>query len=94
VPVGIVGAEEQWPQLGKIEGIHAFGIPYLPVVATPLPMPVHYHIHYGEPIDLSADFRPEDAENPTALRVAADRVRSAVAGLLERGLERRQGVFL
>jgi hypothetical protein len=92
--VGIVGAEEQWPQLMRIEGFKAFGVPYLPVPATPIPMPVRYHIHYGEPIYLSDDFEPEQAVDPEALAQAALRTKSAVASLLERGLAEREGVFL
>ena len=93
VPVGIVGAEEQWPQLTKIEGINMFGVPYLPIPATPLPMPVRYHINYGPPIYLAADFDPEDARDPAALGEAASRTKAAVASLLEKGLAERKGLF-
>ncbi len=94
LPVGIVGAEEQWPQLTKIDGIKMFGIPYVPIPATPLPMPVRYHIYYGEPIHLADDFAPEDADDPEALKEAAGRTKAAVAALLERGLSERKGLFL
>ncbi len=48
VPVAIVGAEEQMPQLAKIPGFGA--VPYLPIPLTPMPMPVRYRILYGEPV--------------------------------------------
>lgn len=93
VPVGIVGAEEQWPQLTKIEGVQLLGVPYLPIPATPLPMPVRYHINYGPPIHLADDFRPEDAVDPEALGEAAARTKAAVASLLDKGLSERKGLF-
>jgi 1-acyl-sn-glycerol-3-phosphate acyltransferase len=93
VPAAVIGAEEQWPQLGRIEGLHPFGIPYLPIPATPLPLPVRYHIHYGEPLALHEGLAPEQADDPAVLRVAAERTRAAVAALVERGLAAREGVF-
>jgi 1-acyl-sn-glycerol-3-phosphate acyltransferase len=93
VPVGIVGAEEAWPQIAKIEGLRAFGIPYLPVPATPLPMPARFHIHYGKAIDVADEYEVEQANDPKALGELAARVREAVSGLLERGRLQRRGVF-
>ncbi len=91
VPVGIVGAEEQMPQLARIplKG----PIPYLPVPATPIPLPVRYHIHYGEPLPFHEEYAPEDADDPDVVREAATRVKAAVQALLERGLQMRQGIF-
>jgi 1-acyl-sn-glycerol-3-phosphate acyltransferase len=93
VPVGVVGAEEAWPQLMKIERFGLLGVPYLPIPATPLPLPVRFHIRYGDPIVLSDDFTPADADDPDALHEAALRVRTAVAALLAEGLARRGGLF-
>jgi 1-acyl-sn-glycerol-3-phosphate acyltransferase len=93
VPAAVIGAEEQWPQLGRIERLHPFGIPYLPLPATPLPLPVRYRIHYGEPIALHEGIVPEEAEDPAVLRRAAERTKDAVAALIERGLAEREGVF-
>jgi 1-acyl-sn-glycerol-3-phosphate acyltransferase len=92
VPVGIVGAEEQMPQLARLP-VHAFGIPYLPLPLTPLPLPVRYHLHYGEPLRLHEGLRPEDADDPEVVRRAAERVRHAVQALVNRGLRLRKGVF-
>ncbi len=93
LPVGIIGAEEQWPLLARIGGVRAFGAPYLPIPATPLPLPVRYHIHYGAPIDLIAEFGEGASEDPQLLQKAAERVRDSVQSLLTLGLEQRQGVF-
>lgn len=93
LPVGIIGAEEQWPLLGRINGIHAFGSPYLPIPASPVPLPVRYHIHYGEPLVLHEDFGDDAAEDPEQVKRAAERVRERVQALLEKGLKERTGVF-
>lgn len=92
VPVAIIGAEEALPQAAKIR-LRAFGIPYLPIPATPVPLPTRFRIHYGAPIDLSADFGPEAARDPAALTEAAARVHDAVEGLIATGLEEREAVF-
>jgi 1-acyl-sn-glycerol-3-phosphate acyltransferase len=91
VPVGIVGAEEQMPQIARIPLGGA--IPYLPVPATLLPLPVRYHILYGPPVRTDLDYTPDQADDPDIVRAAAQRVKDEVATLLARGLSRRKGVF-
>lgn len=94
VPVAIIGAEEQMPQLGRIEALGPLvGAPYVPVPLTPLPLPVHYHMHYGEPLMLHEGLAPEDADDPEVVERAASRVKEAVQVLIQRGLRRRRGVF-
>jgi 1-acyl-sn-glycerol-3-phosphate acyltransferase len=90
IPVAIIGAEEQWPVAARLDWLHPFGAPFLPVPASPVPLPVHYHIHYGRPLDLADCGDPAD---PDAIAAAAERVRAAVAALLEEGLRARKGVF-
>ena len=91
IPVGVVGAEEQMPQIARIpiKG----PIPYLPIPATLVPLPTKYHIYYGEPIPFHEEFSPEDADDPEIVRQAAARVKAAVQALLERGLAERKGIF-
>jgi len=93
VPVAIIGAEEQWPQVARVRGIPLFGAPYLPIPLTPIPLPVHYHIHYGRPIALHETWAPECADDPTAVHAAAALVRAAVTELIGTGLRGRGGVF-
>jgi 1-acyl-sn-glycerol-3-phosphate acyltransferase len=91
VPIGIVGAEEQMPQLFRIplKG----PMPYLPVPATLVPLPVRYHIHYGEPIRMDQDYRPDQADDPEIVAEAALRVKAAVQELLDSGRKSRKGIF-
>jgi 1-acyl-sn-glycerol-3-phosphate acyltransferase len=91
VPVAIIGAEEQWPVAARLDWLHPFGAPFLPVPATPVPLPVHYHIHYGRPLALHED--GGDPLDPDVVAAAAERVRAAVAALLAEGLRARRGVF-
>lgn len=94
VPVGIVGAEEQMPQIARIP-LEKLGLPlpYFPVTATPLPMPVRYHVVYGEPLHFEREFSPDDADNPEIVAACAARVKASVQKLIHRGLRERKGVF-
>lgn len=91
VPVAIIGAEESWPLLGKLRGLRAFGAPYLPIPAAPLPLPVRFHIRYGAPIDFARD--PADAADPAIVAAAATTTRDALERLIAQALHERRGVF-
>lgn len=93
IPIAVIGSEEQWLQLGRFERFHAFEIPYLPVVATPIPLPVHYHIHYGEPIRFEGH-EGHAAPSTEQIEQAAATTRRALTALLEQGLAARKSVFL
>lgn len=93
VPVAIIGAEEQMPMIGRLPAIPWTKIPYIPVTATPFPLPVKYHIHYGEPLRFDTEYRPDDADDPELVQQAAGRVRAAVEGLIDRGLRARTSIF-
>lgn len=92
VPVAVIGAEEQMPQLARLP-IRLFGAPWLPLTTVPFPLPVHYHIWYGAPIALHDQFDPGQADDPAVVGAAAGRVREAVQALVDHGLAQRSGVF-
>lgn len=91
VPASIIGSEESWPLLTKLSRIHPFGAPFLPIPATPLPLPVHYHVRYGTPLYLGRE--PSDADDPTTVELAAARVRIALEQLIDQSRMSRRGVF-
>ncbi|MEZ4237477.1 MAG: lysophospholipid acyltransferase family protein [Myxococcota bacterium] len=93
VPTAVVGAEESWPQLARIDGIHVAGIPFLPIPGTPLPLPTRMHVWYGEPIDVAGRFAEADADDPRVVSALADEVRARVAELVTIGLRERRGWF-
>lgn len=93
VPVAIIGAEEQWPQLTRLN-VRLFGAPFLPIPATPLPLPTRYHIWYGAPLWLHEQYAPDRADDPDVCAAAAAQVKRAVQELIARGLAERTGVFV
>lgn len=93
VPTAVIGPDEQWPELARLRGVHLYGIPYLPIPATPLPLPVRYHLWYGEPIPVPELYDPEQASDAAAVGDLAERTRVAVQALLDHGVASRDGVF-
>lgn len=97
VPVGVVGAEEQIISLYNAKRLGAMlGMPALPIgpgtLLGPLgmiPMPVKYHLHFGEPMTFSGS--PDD-EN-AVIEDKVEQVKDAIRALLERGLQERNGIF-
>jgi 1-acyl-sn-glycerol-3-phosphate acyltransferase len=92
VPVGVVGAEEQAPQLFDLKPLaRLLGFPAFPITPTllPFPLPSRYHIHFGEPIRFAGSADDEDAE----LEERVTEVQRAVQGLLERGVAERGSVY-
>ncbi|HBZ72635.1 MAG TPA: glycerol acyltransferase [Deltaproteobacteria bacterium] len=98
VPVGIVGSEEQqpgltnFPALGRLFGMPAFpitlGFPWLGPLGI-LPLPVKYHLYFGEPMRFEGTPTDEDA----SIEEKVEEVRRAISDLLERGRRERKGVF-
>ena len=91
IPTAVIGPEESWPLVAKLRAFHAFGAPYLPVPAVPVPLPAHYRIQYGPPIRFATP--REDADDPEVVRNAADFVRRSVQQLLEDARDARRGIF-
>jgi hypothetical protein len=69
----------------------AIGFPALPITPTlvPLPLPVKYHLWFGEPMRFSGRIDDDDAE--LGRKVAE--VKRAIEGLLKRGLTARASIF-
>jgi 1-acyl-sn-glycerol-3-phosphate acyltransferase len=88
VPVAVVGAEEQMPQIARLK-TPLFGAPYLPIALTPFPLPVHYRIYYGEPIPVAERYHPGESDVPAAVEELAQEVCDRVRALLELGLASR-----
>lgn len=96
VPVAVVGAEEQYVNLGNSTKLaRLFGMPDFPIVPQwfvpggQLPLPTKYRIHFGEPLRFDGD--PDDEDAAIEERVAV--VRSSIEELLARGLASRTSIF-
>ena len=93
VPVAVIGAEEQMPLIARID-IHPFGVPHVPIVGSPVPLPVKYRILYGEPIPIPERYAAGRANDPECVAAVASTVRASVEALIAQGLRERQGVFV
>jgi 1-acyl-sn-glycerol-3-phosphate acyltransferase len=92
IPFGFVGGEETCPSLVDIKPLaRVMGMPYLPITPTilPLPLPAKCSIHFGDPLVFEGHGDEEDGD----IVAKVDMVRQAIAGLVERGLSERKGVF-
>lgn len=98
VPVAVVGAEEQAPsfynarKLGRLLGMPAFPItPTFPLLGPlgMLPLPVKYHLHFGQPMRFAGN--PDDEDRVIGGMV--DEFKVELQALINKGLEMRTGVF-
>ncbi len=96
VPVAIVGAEEQYVNLGNLEWaakalkIPAFPImPQLLVPGGQLPLPIKYRLVFGEPLRFVGDHQAEE-------QLISDKVwlvKQTVQNQLNRALDERENLF-
>jgi 1-acyl-sn-glycerol-3-phosphate acyltransferase len=94
VPIGIVGAEEQSPGIANLRGVgKLIGSPAFPITLTfPflglagfLPLPVKFHIHFGNPLRFEGDPNEDDAAIQERVDVVKDQIRRLIAdGLASR----------
>lgn len=91
VPVAIIGPEESWPLLARVRAFHGFGVPYLPIPLSPLPLPTRCRIRYGTPMTLGRV--SADGDDPELVKAAAHDVRRALEQLIADARHARRGVF-
>ncbi len=96
VPVAIVGAEEQYVNVGNLKwAAKAFGLESLPIIPQmlvpggQLPLPTKYHIKFGEPMY----FNESADDNRASLEHKVWLVREEIQNLLNETLKQRKGIF-
>jgi 1-acyl-sn-glycerol-3-phosphate acyltransferase len=96
IPVAVVGAEEQYVNLGNVRwAARALGMPAFPVIPQvfvpggQLPLPMKYHIHFGEPLRFLGDPDEDDAVVEEKVQL----VRHTIQNMINRGLKQRKGLF-
>src|SRR3954462_6968221 len=92
VPVGVIGAEEQAPAFFDFKAAaNLLGVPALPITLTriPLPLPVKYHLWFGEPLRFPGGVDDDDVELERKVREVKGRIQALVA----EGLTQRRGIF-
>lgn len=100
IPVSVVGAEEIYPNLFRLDFVgRPVGLPYFPV--TPffpalgllgvVPLPTKWWIDFGTPVVF--EHGPGIAERPMIVNELADRVRTALQAMVDSRLTRRGDLF-
>jgi 1-acyl-sn-glycerol-3-phosphate acyltransferase len=96
VPVAVVGAEEQYINVGNSTRLaKLFQMPVFPLIPQALlpggalPLPTRYRLHFGEPLHFDGDPDDEDAVIEEKVML----VRDTIQGMLDRGLEERPAIF-
>ncbi len=98
VPVAVVGSEEQAPAIANIGPLaRLMRAPAFPVTLTwpwlgPLglvPLPVKYHVHFGEPMRFEGNANDEDE----VIAEKVEEVKARIATMLADGLARRRSLF-
>jgi len=90
--VGVIGAEEQAPAFFDFKAAaKLLGFPALPITLTgiPLPLPVKYHLWFGEPLRFPGGVDDDDVELERKVREVKGRIQALVA----EGLTQRRGIF-
>jgi 1-acyl-sn-glycerol-3-phosphate acyltransferase len=90
VPVAVVGSEEQLPSFGNFKPLaRLLGMPAFPLVVTPVPLPVRYHVYFGEPMEFRGN--PNDEDQVIGAKV--EQVKARIRSMIENGLRKRRSVF-
>jgi 1-acyl-sn-glycerol-3-phosphate acyltransferase len=92
VPIAVIGAEEQAPAIVNVKPLaKLLGFPVMPLTphGLPLPLPVKYRIHFGEPLRFTGRADDDDVELEKKVKV----VRAAIQTMIEQGLKERKAVF-
>ena len=59
------------------------------MVLTPVPLPVRYHIYFGEPMEFRGN--PNDEDEVIVKKV--EQVKTRIHEMIQRGLRQRRSVF-
>jgi len=98
VPVAVIGGEESIISIYNVEPLaKALNTPYFPISpllpllgpAAYLPLPVKFHVYFGEPMRFDGPFDDEDHVIEEKVQI----VKSRVQEMVDEGLARRESVF-
>ncbi len=98
VPAAVIGGEESIISIHDAKPLaKLLGVPYLPIspwlpILGPLayvPLPVKFHIYFGEPMRFEGPFDDEDVEIEKKVAVVRDKVQA----MINEGLAARRSLF-
>ncbi|MBI5365915.1 MAG: acyltransferase family protein [Planctomycetes bacterium] len=101
IPVSIVGAEEIYPMLYRVDTLAKLvGMPYFPITPTfpwlgllgLVPLPTRWRIRVGEPIRTDT-YGAKGADSFVAVEAVANRTRDAIQRQIDESLAARKSVF-
>ena len=90
VPVAVVGSEEQAISVGNIKPLaDLLGMPAFPILLNYFPLPVRYHIYFGEPMEFRGNANDEDE----VIGKKVEQVKRRIHDMIQDGLRRRRSWF-
>ncbi len=90
IPFAVLGGGEAFPTVGNAYKLgRIFGLPYLPIAAygLPVPLPAKIEIQYGPPLHFSGTGNEDDA----VLHGYVNQVKEVIAAMIDSGAQRRRG---
>jgi 1-acyl-sn-glycerol-3-phosphate acyltransferase len=102
IPAAIVGAEEIHPMVSKVTFLaKSLGVPYLPVTPTfpflgplgLLPLPTKWTVQFGQPIDYTAAYGADAADDRILVNKLGETVRSTIQDLIDEALSQRKSIL-
>lgn len=93
LPIAVIGAEEQAPSVANLTPLaKMLKLPALPLVLPqiiPLPLPVKYRIHIGEPLHFEGD----GTEDDDVIFEYVQQSKANLQHLIQEGLKQRESIF-
>jgi 1-acyl-sn-glycerol-3-phosphate acyltransferase len=90
VPVAVVGSEEQAISIANVKPLaDLVGMPAFPILLNYFPLPVRYHLHFGEPMEFRGNANDEDE----VIAKKVEQVKKRIADMIDEGLRKRRGWF-
>jgi 1-acyl-sn-glycerol-3-phosphate acyltransferase len=90
VPVAVVGSEEQAISVGNLKPLaDLLGMPAFPILLNYFPLPVRYHLSFGEPMEFRGNANDEDE----VIGKKVEQVKRRIHDMIQEGLKRRRNWF-
>ncbi len=90
VPVAVVGSEEQAISVGNVKPLaDILGMPAFPILLNYFPLPVRYHLYFGEPMEFRGNANDEDE----VIGKKVEQVKRRIHDMIQEGLKRRRSWF-
>lgn len=90
VPVAVVGSEEQAISIANVKPLaDLLGMPAFPILLNYFPLPVRYHLYFGEPMEFRGNANDEDE----VIGKKVEQVKQRINDMIQAGLRQRRSWF-